>query len=225
MKYIRVSDRRKDSKGYHRCYALFECPACKRIVEKRIGHGKKQVTCGCGKGPRQSHGATKGSKRTPNYSIWHSMKQRCYCPTNKSYKRYGGRGIYVCEEWRHDYLAFKAWSERNGYREGLSLDRINNNGPYSPDNCRWVPRSLNAAKRFRDSRLGEHVGASECVLFLCEMLDHIENTGCGAEFAGYLLKIYGSILPNIPAPKRKIIQAFIRHANELQLPQTPILQK
>lgn len=145
------------------------------------------------------------------------MKQRCYCPTNVAYKYYGDRGIYICDEWRYDYLAFKRWSEENGYREGLSIDQVNNNGPYSPSNCRWVSRNLNRDKRARDSRLGEHVGASECVFSLCEIMDHIENTGCGAEFASYLLKLYGSLLPSMPSAKRQIIQVFIKNSPKLRL--------
>ncbi len=183
MKFIRVSDRRKDSKGYNRCHALFECPACKRIFCKKDRTWEKANNLRMRKRARQSHGATKGSKRTPNYSIWHSMKQRCYCPTNKSYKRYGGRGIYVRKEWLRDYLAFESWSVRKWLSRVAQSRLINNNGPYSPENHRWVPPSLNATKRFRDSRLGEHVGHLN-VFFLCKMLDHIENTGCGAEFAG-----------------------------------------
>ena len=72
------------------------------------------------------------------YAIWNSMKQRCNNSNNKKYPRYGGRGIKVCKEWLYSFDSFKEWSVKNGYREGLAIDRINNDGNYEPSNCRWT---------------------------------------------------------------------------------------
>jgi hypothetical protein len=73
------------------------------------------------------------------YSIWNDMKRRCNSIKNKCYGNYGGRGITYCEEWRR-YLAFREWAYANGYREDLTLERIDVNGNYEPSNCCWIPR-------------------------------------------------------------------------------------
>jgi len=71
------------------------------------------------------------------------MKRRCYDPNAKGYHRYGGRGIEVCDEWRDNVDAFVQWAEANGYQRGLEIDREDNDGNYTPENCRWVTKIEN----------------------------------------------------------------------------------
>ncbi len=85
-------------------------------------------------------------KRTHLYQTWACMKKRCINPKNKYYHRYGGRGITVCKEWRNDYLSFKNWAMDNGYQDNLTIDRIDNNRGYGPDNCQWITNRENIIK-------------------------------------------------------------------------------
>ena len=83
---------------------------------------------------RKTHGLSK----TRIYQIWADMKDRCYNLKSASYKDYGGRGIKVCEVWIKDFVCFYNWAIENGYNDTLSIDRVNVNGNYEPDNCRWA---------------------------------------------------------------------------------------
>jgi hypothetical protein len=116
-------------------FVLCRCD-CGNIKEIPIGRIKNgQDNCGCERG-RFKHGLWE-----KNYSlcnVWSSMISRCYNPKNRGYKYYGGRGISVCYEWKNDLEIFFDWAMKNGYKEGLTIDRINNDGNYEPSNIRFV---------------------------------------------------------------------------------------
>lgn len=97
-------------------------------------------------------------RSTKIYKKWQGMKRRCYEKENRQYKNYGGRGIVICDEWlgEHGFENFYSWAMRNGYRDGLSIERKDVNGNYCPENCCWIPlpeqsRNKTNTKRISDS--------------------------------------------------------------------------
>jgi hypothetical protein len=96
------------------------------------------------------------------YNSWKHMKERCYTSSCHKFRHWGGRGITVCEAWKNDFLAFKEWALANGYKEGLTIDRIDVNGNYEPSNCRWVT-VIEQANNTRRNHILNYNGQSKTI--------------------------------------------------------------
>ena len=98
-------------------------------------------------------------------NVYNNMLQRCYYKRSKDYPRYGGRGIIVCEEWKNGSKYFINWALENGYKDGLTLDRIDVNGNYCPENCRWVSRKEQA----RNRRSNKYINFNGEQMLMCDV--------------------------------------------------------
>jgi hypothetical protein len=123
-----------------------DCGELRSIIPLRVLTGHN-VSCGCHKSKMTSewnktaklkHGGAIGKSKTRLYNIWHGMKQRCSNKNSHDYFNYGGRGIKVFGEWENSFEAFRDWAYKNGYNDNLSLDRIDVNKGYCPENCKWA---------------------------------------------------------------------------------------
>lgn len=141
---------------------LCECVCGKRLIVRLDNlRNNKKSSCGCQRSihivntgnPVEKHGLA----YEPLYKVWKGIRRRCYCTTDRNYFRYGGRGISMCTEWYLSPVPFFEWSFKNGYLEGLELDRIDNSEGYSPDNCRFTTSEVNNNNR-RNNKKYLHKG-------------------------------------------------------------------
>lgn len=159
MKFVDLTGRRygrltvdchafnKGGRGFWKCTC--DCGSSVVVATALLNNGNTS-SCGClhreavqtlAKS-RITHGKTK----TPLYSVWHGIRKRCNCQTTPNYDRYGGRGIQICAEW-NNFSAFEKWAQEHEYKKGLSIDRIDNDGNYEPDNCRIATAKQQARNR------------------------------------------------------------------------------
>lgn len=124
-------------------------------------------SCGC---LRHIKHDTHHLSNTRLYRIWNAMKNRCYLKSHHAYSCYGARGITVCAEWKDDFEAFYDWAISNGYSEELTIDRIDNNGSYSPENCKWSTREEQVNNR-RSCVLITYNGETKNLMQWCKLLN------------------------------------------------------
>lgn len=141
--------KRSESKYGNR---MWECVCdCGNIIKassSKLISGEYK-SCGCMKKERLKpyQQGTHHMTNTRLYRIWNGMKNRCYVPSQTKYEQYGGRGITVCDEWKNSFENFYKWAMENGYRDDLSIDRIDGDGNYEPGNCRWADDSTQNKNR------------------------------------------------------------------------------
>jgi hypothetical protein len=128
----------------------WECKCdCGNVVIVRGGNLKNGSvkSCGCLINISNKSRSKHGMSQTRLYQIWINMKARCYHKTHPSYKTYGARGIKICNEWLDSFLTFAEWALANGYQDDLTIERIDNDKNYEPDNCKWIDLKNQANNR------------------------------------------------------------------------------
>ena len=124
-----------------------ECGNIAIVLASNLKSGDSK-SCGClSKEVAVTHNTTHGYRKHPLYAVWASMKLRCLNKKNTCYKYYGGKGVSICEEWVNSAETFINWALKNGWKKGLQIDRIDNDGNYTPVNCRFVSARQNCLNR------------------------------------------------------------------------------
>lgn len=144
--YLTVIDAREQGKIRRSWFCECKCGNKLVISESHLLGTKTRrpnKSCGCMQLTQNRYTITEPKL----YSVWQNMVHRCHNPKFNIYYKYGAKGITVCDEWRGDFESFLNWSKRNGYEEGLTIDRIDFNKEYSPENCRWTTHEVQAVNK------------------------------------------------------------------------------
>lgn len=136
----------RGAKTYWLCKC--DCGNLKEVATDSLRKGEIK-SCGCYAQDFFKEKKAHSVRGTRLYCCWQGIKRRCLNPNSKAYKWYGARGITMCTEWVNSFPAFRDWAYANGYAENLEIDRIDNDGNYTPDNCRWVTHKVNCNNRIR----------------------------------------------------------------------------
>jgi hypothetical protein len=161
----KIDNRNNDTIWLCKC----DCGSERNVYGSALRRGASK-SCGCLK--KETCGdrtRTHGLSKHPLHAIWRRILERCGNPNDKSYNRYGGRGIYVADDWATDFQAFYDWCMGNGWAKGLQIDREKNDGPYSPSNCRIVTRKVNCRNR-RNNRWITCRGMTKTLAEFAEMV-------------------------------------------------------
>ena len=144
----------KDKRGEYYWICRCDCGNEKRVSSYKLRSGNTQ-SCGCLQNEMIKNGLhkTHGMSNDKLYIIWLNMKHRCNDPNNDMYANYGGRGIKVCDKWLQGFESFMQWAFDAGYKNGLSIERIDVNGNYEPANCKWVTKKQQYLNRTDTHRL------------------------------------------------------------------------
>ena len=155
-----------------------DCGKVKNIPKYGLLSKKPTKSCGCIKKEmlakrNKESGVWKGETTKPEYrriyQIWRGMLHRCEFPTDVNYHIYGGKGIKICDEW-HDWRVFRDWAFANGYRDDLTIDRIDSDGNYEPSNCRWTTPQIQANNTSRNKML-PYKGRTQSLADWCRELN------------------------------------------------------
>lgn len=163
---LTVIERAENTKnGQSRWKCICECGNTTIVASSNLKNGEVK-SCGC---LRHLQKDTHHESKTKLYRMWKSMIYRCHNPKNQAYEYYGARGIKVCEEW-HDFLKFKEWVLKTKPSQDLTIERVDVNKDYSPENCIWIPISEQANNR-RSCVYFEYNGEKHNLMEWCKILN------------------------------------------------------
>ena len=168
---IGIDEGRQSRKTYWIC----QCDCGKISSHRADGLIRGSIrSCGCLKNELSAERVAKNHKHkqsgTRLYHIWQGMKKRCYTETSPNYPTWGGRGIKMCDEWRDSFESFYEWAMENGYKDTLTIDRVDNDGDYTPENCRWA--TVREQSRNRRSNIPITIGnATKTMMEWCEIFN------------------------------------------------------
>ncbi len=178
-----IKEKNQRTKVKIKCF----CNSIKTILLKSIVNGNTK-SCGCAAKTKAKENIIKrctihGLSKSKLYAIYNCIINRCYNNKNKDFNNYGNRGITVCDEWRYDFKKFYDWAMTNGYEKGLTIDRINNNGNYEPNNCRWITMKQQSFNR-RTNRLVTIEGETKC------LKEWLKDKRCSIKYCTLQARLY-----------------------------------